>query len=573
MVPSRTPGVILILLFLMVPGILATLLYGPLQAREITESPGARPYDYVFSLPLQNNPNGYTRMEIESFLCASIINYIGIDDICKNYVEIKSPDPVAKTKSSTNKKKRSKKGGALTYDLTARVPFYYTKYKNTGRTKKASLENLEINKWFEKKVFIVCKGKPHPGDGDTVKKFFHDLNKIVGREQFLFRENQTPGNIVIDFTGIEAPDDPLATAGMTVCLVDNLHVAFYREGGLAKTQSYVYPGQKRRVITIEIANIADAGTRERVITHELLHAVGFNGHSPYPQCRLFPIYVQSRIAGASEWANLEWLSRESARRENATENKARALGESPLQEPGTAHAGSNHESSPNRRKHGDSMVLAKSMLEMLYRPEILQGMTIKETAQILPLLKRRAHTTKSDIKSFLSKRFQLLENQETLLMKMVKDILDRKEKIPDLLKRLAFKKKSLFKEVLKENNLASKLIKNQSPIDILLMNRVEIKKRILNNNTNPEPDRESLAVLAEILDEVHANERQSYKLKSELASLKKQEKKLNLQIKRNIRQKIKIKESKKGSDSRRRLEICPKGAASLFILWRPAAKR
>lgn len=331
------------------------------------DSPGdpgkAEKYSYTLAPDKTDKTDEYTRREIESFLCACSLGYIGMEDLSK----------------------------------TPAIGVYFVKTKKNFENQKKVVENQDINKWFEDQVTVTSKGNLTVLDIETIEGFFKKVNQVIGKEKFLYTPGLEVANIIIEL----APPGKFVQlnelVGETFLLEDNLgirittsdedpkpHIETYNTGSagvIVKSENIKLTPrelefrQNNRLVKVAIKNILDPHTRYFAFIHELFHSLGFIGHSPYQESLLFPLPVRV--------------------------NKA------PL--PGFGSGGSLFTE------------LAQSMVEMLYRPEILPGMTVKEAGEVLTRIKRIDKTPKDEMISYLLERKTPLENQK-------KAILEKEEK-------------------------------------------------------------------------------------------------------------------------------------------------
>lgn len=496
--------------------------YAEARQREIPK-PGDKPsfYEIVLAPGIESespDPDRYSRREIESFLCAAAPEFISLADVYVEYSPL-APANVGEERWYIKKK-----------NVFSR---FFIKYKTVDQKQKIKLDDSEINKWFEEKVTLVCKGHPTPDDIETVKHFLRVVNESAGRELFVYSETSEIGNLVVEFSNAPAPTDPMEFIGESVCLQDDLRVVYYRENNQMKIETYKTRfdnaagsalfvkyspqekefGKNNRVLKIYISNIADRRSRDMVIIHELFHALGFCGHSPYVDSNLFPLPIPV--------GDLKNASGSSAVGENVRISKT-----------------------------------ARRMIEMLYRPEITPGISLKEAGEILARLKYREKTSPSEIGDFLAERKEILEKQKKELLDRGRPRLSRREEIHKDLFQLDAKNEKLEKEVKKENKLAPELIKDKSVSLILGLNIGIVKGRLKRMEAgvlelkNAKGDvkkrqtlerqivlrKEDLQVLEEILGEVRQCEDQIRRLKLEEMALDFDDIEINEQLRRLVRQ-------------------------------------
>jgi len=475
-----------------------------------------RTYEYILSPKKKAHPDEYSRREIESFLCALARDFIKLKDVYKDF-----RIPVVERSNGTAARQNE------------RMTWYAAKYKVVDQKKKELLETLEINKWFEKRVTLICTGYPLPEDIKTVKYFIDTINDIIGRKKFVIVKDAEVGNINVEFSHAQISPNPMRYIGESACLQDNLRVAFYKEDNKMKIEKYKVDfeglsssallvkyspqektfGKKNRIIKIHVLNISERNIRDMVIIHELLHAIGLSGHSPYVESHLFPIPIPMDYYKSFPGLMAEMQQKKLSK-------------------------------------------LARRMVEMLYRPEILPTMSIKEAREILTHLKYKEKTTPLEINAFLTQKKKVLENRKASLLKKAGSQVERKDEIQRILSRLYEKKDKLLKEVEKENKLDEILTKGKSTAVILQMNigrlkykleRLEDQSNESMNQTNPKTKqkkserqialwKEDLEVLTEILDEVKKNENHIRQLQKEEKVIDFADGTINQQLRRIVRQ-------------------------------------
>jgi len=484
---------------------------GTTAPREETQQATKQPF-YEFQLSPETNtrnPDSYSRREIESFLCASIPEFIYPGDVYMEHGGLMLPGP----------------GEGRWY--IKRGDFYnryYVKNKTVTPEQKHLMENREINKWFEEKVTLVCTGYPSSVDIDTVTHFLDTVNRSMGRELFVYTEGADVGNLVVEFSNEPAPTDPMEFIGESACLRDKMRVVFYNQNDKMKIETYNADfggvdsdavfikytarekafGKENRILKIHISNIEDRKSRDMVITHELFHALGFCGHSPYVDSNLFPLPIPvSDLRSSSDTSPL------------------------PL--------------------NVNISNTARRMMEMLYRPEILPGMSIKEAGEILSRLKTREKTTPEEIKSFLVAEKTKLEKEKETILEQCRPRTQQRETIYQAYFKLDEKKEKLLKEVKKENKLDPDLVKGKSMSMILRLNIGLVKgklKRLEARDGKTDKTlarkiflgKEDLEVLGEILDEVLECENQTRQLKRRERFLDITENSIDEQLRRIVRQ-------------------------------------
>ncbi len=507
--------------FVFLLGIVSLSAAGTAAAQKESRPASKHPY-YEFVLSPEMNTGGpaadyYSRREIESFLCVSVPEFISLADV---YIERGRLTPRAVGEGRWY----IKKGGVYNR--------FYTRYKTVTPEQRHLLESHEINKWFEEKVTLVCTGYPSSVDIELVRHLLDTVNRAVGREKFVYVEGEDVGNLVVEFSSEPAPTDPMEFIGESACLQDKLQVVFYRQNDKMKIETYNTDfggvdsnalfikytarekefAKKNRILKIHISDIEERKSRDMLIIHEILHSLGYCGHSPYADSNLFPLPIPV--------ADLRFSSEASPLPLNVKITKT-----------------------------------ALRMLEMLYRPEILPGMSIKEAGEVLSRLKTREKTTPDEIKSFLMAQKTKLEKKKKALLGQARPRTIRREAIHREFYRLDAKKAKLLKEVRKENKLDKSLVKGKSMSVILRLNiglaggqlkRLEAQAKELKGrkDVGRKPQimarriflkKEDLEVLGEILDEVLDYETQTRKLKHEERVMDIVDTSINMRLRRIVR--------------------------------------
>lgn len=417
-----------------------------LPAPEPSEEEAEIPvYTYRLSLEKEDVPGEYTRREIESFLCAHAMNFISTHDLVrsKNKYIYENHFNV-----SISRKRKTVS--------TRMLPLYYLRRKTLSDPQRATLEGMEINKWFEDRVTVMCKGDFSTEDLETVKYFVGEVNRVIGRDLFHLDPDLEVANIVVEFPGTPAATNPLAYVGEAACLEDNMRVVFFKDKDKMKLDTYKTGAEKvvhrsrlvkftpaelefrkkNRLIKVYITNILNPRIRSLVVLHELMHSVGFTGHSPYGQSNIYPVPNPYKAASVVEIQRPNWV-------------------------------------------YDRLSPLAKRMIELLYRPEILPGMTLKEAAGVAARLRYRAGTTDDEIRRFLENRKKILLQQKAGMLEKAERNWNRKDEIYADLFQLGIKKEKLTKEILeKENRVSETLVKKLNILAVITLNRVQVEKRL-----------------------------------------------------------------------------------------------
>lgn len=415
-------------------------------------------YSYTLAPDKEDKTDEYTRQEIESFLCASAPGYIEVEDLFK----------------------------------VAALGEHFVKAKMNLENQKKMVEKQEINKWFEEQVTVTSKGNLTILDIETIKKFFKKVNQVIGKEKFIYTPGLEVANIVIELAPPGKSFQFHNYAGETSLLKDNLeirittsdqnpkpHIVTYNSGkgklvtksnNIKLTPRELEFRKNNRLVKVVMKNILDPHTRYYAFIHELLHSIGFTGHSPYKESHLFPLPVQAKKGLMPVFEiNSPIFSR-----------------------------------------------LAEGMAEMLYRPEILPGMTIKEASKVLTRLKRIDKTPKSEIISYLLDRKSRLESQKKTILETEEKEYNRRMKKYIELDQLVMKESwylEELEEIRTDYRLHAKVVQDiraaTSKVQKLVHIRRELilaenqKKRLLeksgtlNNGTEARKTRKELKRLGE----------------------------------------------------------------------------
>jgi hypothetical protein len=313
--------------------------------------------------------------------------------------------------------------------------------------------------------------------------------------------------------------------GESVRLDDNLRTLFYLVNNQAVVDTYkakygtLRSGsqmihysteekkfrEKNRIIKVYITAVPVHSMKQTVIVHELLHAVGFNGHSPYADSNLFPLPVETRVQKDSAAGILSNLTRR--------------------------------------------------MLEMLYRPEMLPTMTIKEARDLLEHLKLRGKTSPESTTAFLRDTKSILEKEKETILNRAKTMFERRDEIYQLLGKLEIQKEKLLKELKRENKLDAEIIKDKNSLDIIRLNRESVETRLAllekqaaeqDVNTQETKKRkqldkeiaqrkEDLEIWAAIKNDFQRNEKQKTQLEAEEKNMFKEEEEMNERLRKIVR--------------------------------------
>jgi len=381
-------------------------------------------YIYTLTPDKADKADEYTRQEIESFLCACAPGYIGVEDL---YKEAASGE-------------------------------YLVKAKTNFENQKKMVEEQEINKWFEDQVTVTSTGNLTVLDIETIAGFFKKVNQVIGKEKFLYKPGLEAANIVIQL----APAGELFQldnhAGETSLLKDNLririttsdqdpkpHVVTYYTGSkkaisgsenIKLTPRELEFWKNNRLVKVVMKNILDPYTRYYAFIHELFHSIGFIGHSPYPESYLFPVPVQVNKGPIPVFA-----------------------GDSPI-----------------------FTGLGKCMVEILYRPEILPGMSIKEAGEVLSRLKRIDKTPKNEVIAYLLERKNRLEDEKKTIIE--KEGINYKQRMKKYIEldHLVVKEQEYLEEleeIRADYRLKARVVQDIRAADSIMAKLVRIRRELI----------------------------------------------------------------------------------------------
>ncbi len=350
-------------------------------------------YTYTLSLPVPESNkevrNTYDRTVVESFLCSQVDNFIRSEEL-------------------------------LSLPATESTPTqYFTRRKiNAGNQIKQAYDAV-IHKWFEDKVTVTCRGNLTILDINVIRNFYKKVNQLIGNEKFEFKPNRETANIIIEIAPPDNSDMIHKYLGETTILNDNLRTRIgikdtnieidqYKSGigefiNYARSITFT-PAEKKfrkenRLVKSRIMNVLDPQIRHFTLVHELFHTLGFSGHSPYPESYLFPVPAKSY--------------KDSFR--------GLLLG-SKLMTP-----------------------MAEQMTKILYRPEVLPGMSVKEAAVLLTKL-NQDDGKEAALCYFKSIQPQLLERKQHILQQ-AKENYDRRMAIYIEIAKLERKELDLLAEL------------------------------------------------------------------------------------------------------------------------------
>ncbi|MCP5053074.1 MAG: hypothetical protein GY940_38260 [bacterium] len=498
-----TVSVVLLFLFFIPPL--------PAEAQEGDAGSKFKGYTFTLAPGKEDRPDEYSRDEIESFLCGMVEAYID----SRGVVRV-PPDNT-----------------------------YMVRPKINAENQQETAYRAEITKWFENRVTVTTSGKFTFLDIGAIKRFYRKVNEIIGREKFVYLPDLEVANIVIQLAVPDPSGKVEQFIGETSILHDNLRARMgideseiridtYKSGGglfINSSRKITYSEKelefrkKHRLVKVLLQNILDPGVRHFALVHELLHSIGFSGHSPYHESHLFPLPVQ------------------------AYEN-----------------------SQPGLKTGGKIMTpMAERMVEMLYRPEILPGMTVKEAAMLLTGLKFRAKTPKPQIKTYFLNKTKELDLEQNRLLQKGKENYDRRMGIYLRLDRVVRKEEALLaelREIKTDNKLPAGLVdelKNAKSLEDKLIRirreliLLETKKNRLEENRNTGGKRtpkvrkqiklieEESVVLKDII--AVAQEVSVFEQKLEATRTTGNRKELEEKLRRVLRQSIVIKEELSRLDS------------------------
>lgn len=408
-----------------------------------------RPWVCLLAPETGANADGYAQEEIESFLCAHAQNFITANDL----TEDKKNQFLRYSKPSKQNQKKQKTVFQIfpRYDVSAR---------GITPEEKARLENHEINKWFESRVTIKLKGGYNDDDEAVVREFIKSFRVICPGTELVFDMEAPAANIIIEFPGLSSPTGFLDKIGESIILEDNLRIAINEIGGRLNVATFISGSRvlfiqsqnikitpqelefrkKNRLVKICLTDILEPEIRRQVLIHELLHAMGFSGHSPYSQSQLFPIYIPCED-------NHYYQSPEPSRELTVL---------SPL---------------------------SWRMMEMLYRPEIQQGMTLKEAGETLAKLKTWKNTSPAETEALMIRQRLFLENEKKNLLDILqKDLARKTELVEQRIKWAQFQDNLTRLISTVENTLTPAESAGKSPEELIALNLLRAKEGLARFN-------------------------------------------------------------------------------------------
>jgi len=396
----------------------------PVKTQPPEDTGKAEKYSYTLAPDKTDKAQEYTRQEIESFLCACAPGYIGAEDLHREII----------------------------------TGEYFVKAKKNLENQRNMVDNQEINKWFEDQVTVTSKEDLTVLDIETTAGFFKKVNQVIGKEKFFYKPGLEAANIVIQ---VAPPGESFqfpGNAGETSLLKDNLdiritttdqdpkpHIETYSLGtgkvisgsaNIKLTPQELEFRKDNRLVKVVMKNILDPHTRYYAFIHELFHSIGFTGHSPYHESYLFPLPVRVNKGLVPVFGS-----------------------DSPI-----------------------FTDLGKCMVEILYRPEILPGMTIKEAGEVLSRLKRIDETPKNEMISYLLERKNRLADQKKAIMEKEEKEYNLKMEKYIKLDRLVMKEQTYLEEleeIRTDYRLAAGVVRDIRAADSKVRKLVRIRQELI----------------------------------------------------------------------------------------------
>ncbi len=426
-----------------------------------SENTGKNQGKYTFTLSPEKpgTPGEYTRKEIESFLCAFVPGYIGREDLYKI--------------PHTGK--------------------YAVKAKSLVENQRILAESQEISRWFEDQVTVTARGNFTVLDIETITAFYDKINQVIGKKKFVYTPGLELANIIIELAPPAQTFSADPYGGETSVLKDNLRVRLTSHEETLQLKMEVYtleadtvitdalhitlsPREKEfrktnRLVKIYLRNILDPQVRYFTFVHEFMHSLGFPAHSPYPESHLFPLPVPAFTDGFPKSGEKADFDFNSDGRPGSESQSSRGGGSRPLftddsqksaKETTTFATSGKNSGNPRRtdkcaerwpdraflgRGSRPLSPLGERMVEMLYRTEILPGMTLKEAGEILSGLKSVQSTSGDQVKTFLVERKNRLEDQKKTILEEERKKYEAKMKKYIDLDRLINKEQRLMEEL------------------------------------------------------------------------------------------------------------------------------
>lgn len=381
---------------------------------------------YTFNLTpsWEERPELYTRKEVENFLCTMAPHFIQASDVYR----------------------------------MARTSQFVIETTKTLLSRKEKALQQEITKWFEPEVSVTTRGNITPLDRRSVSFFFSEVNRIIGHDKFIYTHDLPVANIVIETAPPNTANRKTGPIGETAILEDNLRVRISIKNNKVQVDTYLVglnltggrsgqvvftPGEKKwaktnRLVKIYLGNIIEPLTRHRSLVHEMLHAIGLPGHSPYPSSHLFPYPVDIKNRGLAQ----PLLSQFSA-----------------------------------------------GMVALLYRPEMVPGMTVKDTAALLETLKRKELTTTRETIAYLQKKKQELAILKQDLLKETTQSYSQRMHLFLKLDKLLYREQHLLEELEEaraDNRLDTRMVDRiaMSPSLSVKLSRIRTALILLKNKRN-----------------------------------------------------------------------------------------
>jgi len=273
----------------------------------------------------------------------------------------------------------------------------------------------EVSRWFENPVSVRLRGEVTPAIRMLTERFFAEINRVSGTTKFQVLPGTRAANIVIRVGHLEKPPDSrrYLQVGESSGLNDRMRVHLRPEKDRLIIDTFTAEAasqplnarfirftpedlefmKRHRMVKVFIHRWRQPDIQKNVLVHELLHAIGLPGHSPFTACGLFPL-ANPRRAG-----DVDLLSPMSA-----------------------------------------------TLVEMLYRPEIATGMRLEEAANILRELPRLQDTDRELTRRVLRKRMDhLAQTRDRLLTTWLPRFRERIQKLVKL-DELARRERDLFLE-------------------------------------------------------------------------------------------------------------------------------
>jgi len=142
------------------------------------------------------------------------------------------------------------------------------------------LENIPlarmVYKWTGDRVRISFQGTAAAADACAATQFCEQVNSIIGREKFVVVGDNEPAEIQI-------------IMGKRLFSKDDISLGRVKYSGYCdfSPSDHLPP----RGVQVWVQGFRDQTLRDNALRHELMHAIGFPGHSPEADSLIFPVQL------------------------------------------------------------------------------------------------------------------------------------------------------------------------------------------------------------------------------------------------------------------------------------------